>query len=226
MEAQVLEQQKDPKLRRSKMTEETKKQAEKVKKVDAKVEEKTPAPKSDSVVPAHSLEAKVEHKHPAKSDDKKETLSEKKEDKAKKALEKPKVKKYEAVAYGSNLHISKKHGMFICSFIKNKSIDLAISQLREVIAYKRAIPFKGEIPHRKGKGMMSGRYPINASIEFINLLKGLKGNVISSGLDLDKTRIYIGSTSWAARPQRAGGKRAKRSNVILKAKEFKMGAKK
>ena len=187
--------------------EKTKQNKEKEKKENKKTEEKIKGKEEESQ--KDSLESKVEEKK-----------EEKKEEKTKKEAEKLKVKKYEAVAHGANLHISKKHGAFICNFIKNKPIDLAISQLHEVISYKRAIPFKGEIPHRKGKGIMSGRYPINASIEFINLLKGLKGNVISSGMDLDKTRIYLCSTSWASRPQRAGGRRAKRSNIILKAKEF------
>ena len=67
---------------------------------------------------------------------------------------------------------------------------------------------------------MSGRYPINAALQFIKLLKGLKGNVIANGLELEKTRIYLASPSWAARPARGGGRHAKRTNVILKAKEF------
>src|SRR3989344_1690252 len=91
--------------------------------------------------------------------------------------DKKKIKKSEAVAFGVSLPISKKHSMYICKFIKGKSIDKAISELEEVLKMKRAIPFKGDIPHRKGK-MMSGRYPINASKYFINLLKGLKGNVL------------------------------------------------
>jgi hypothetical protein len=68
--------------------------------------------------------------------------------------------------------------------------------------------------------MMSGRYPINASKAFINMLKALKGNTLVNGLELEKTRIYLASTSWAARPMKSGGRQAKRSNVILKAKEF------
>jgi len=154
-----------------------------------------------------------------KVDEKKESQDEKKAQKGKKD-NKLGVKKYEAIARGVSVHMSKKQGTYICSFIKNKPIDQAIKELNEVILYKRAIPFKGEIPHRKGKGMMSGRYPIAASKHFITLLKGLKGNVIVNGLDLDKTRIYIASTSWASRPARRGGMLAKRSNVIFKAKEF------
>lgn len=133
-----------------------------------------------------------------------------------------KEKKEEAVAYGTNVHASKKQCMYICDFIKRKSIDRAIIELSEVISKKRAIPFRGEIPHRKEKGIMSGRYPVKASGFFISLLKGLKGNVIVNGLDLDKTRISLASASWASRPQRRGGMRFKRSYVVLKAREFPM----
>lgn len=130
------------------------------------------------------------------------------------------AKKEEAVALGISLPISKKHGMYLGTFIKNKTIDAALADLEQVLKFKRAVPFKGEIPHRKGN-MMSGRYPINATKAFITILKGLRGNVIVNGLELEKTRIYHASTSWASRPQKKGGARFKRANVFLKAKEIK-----
>jgi len=135
--------------------------------------------------------------------------------------EKPKIpKKHEAVAKGVGMHISKKHAVYICSFIKNKQIDKAISDLEEVIKFKKPIPFKGEIPHRKGK-IMSGRYPIKASKLFITLLKGLKGNAIVNQMDLDNTKITLASATWASRPMRRGNVEGKRTNVLLKAKEIK-----
>mgnify|MGYP001593607326 FL=1 len=151
---------------------------------------------------------KHENKH---VEDKKETKKEEKKE--------VKKKKEEAVARGMSLRASKKHCMYICSFIKGKSIDTAIENLEEVLMFKRPIPFKGEIPHRKGK-ILSGRYPVKVSAMMINVLKGLKGNVIANGLDLDKTRIYFASASWASRPRRGAGGRFKRTHVILKAKEF------
>lgn len=134
---------------------------------------------------------------------------------------KPVVKKEEAIAKGNGITASKKHSMYICDHIKGKSIDTAIKELEEVVKFKRVIAFKGEIPHRHGKGMMSGRYPVEASKIFISILKGLKGNAMVNGLDIDKTRIYYGSASWASRPMRKGGRvKSKRTNVVLKAKEF------
>jgi len=162
----------------------------------------------EEVVETKAQEEKALEKKPEAEEKKKE----------KKKDEKSKVKKEEAVARGSSLPISKKHSMYICTFIKNKPVDKAIEELNQVILYKRAIPYKGEIPH--GKGGQPARYPIKASGYFINLLKGLKGNVIVNGMDLDKTRICIASASWASRPMKRGGAAAKRTNILLKAREF------
>jgi len=142
------------------------------------------------------------------------------EEKTNNKSEEKKPKKTEVIARGLNLHASKKHLMYISRFIKNKTIDQAISDLQEVIKLKKAVPFKGEIPHRKGKGIMSGRYPVNASKLIINVLKGLKGNAISAGMDLDNTRIYFASPNWASRPYKRGGMRFKRANILIKAKLF------
>lgn len=209
------------------MTEEEKQKIEEEKKdleVKSKVE-KTVAekPKETQKVEDKTSEKtkpevkKKEVKAEAK-DKPKETQKTKKKDK------KIIVKKDEAVAFGKNLHISKKQGVYICSFVKNKKIDAAITDLEQVIKMKKAVPFKGEIPHRKGK-IMSGRYPVKASAIFINILKGLKGNVLVNGMDLDKSKIYFASASWASRPAKSRRRSAKRTNLILKAKEIKMGAK-
>ena len=132
-------------------------------------------------------------------------------------------KKDEAVARGLSLPISKKHAMYICSFIKNKRVESAIEDLEQVLKFKKAVPYKGEIPHRHG--MMSGRYPINASNAFIAILKGLKGNISVAGLAPDKTRIYFASASWASRSQKKGGARFKRTHVVIKAREVESNKK-
>lgn len=195
------------------MTEENKPQEKKEqkKKIEAK-----PLPVDKEK--AKEIEEKM-HQEKAEKETKEEAKSETKAEEKKK--EKTAVKKEEAVARGVSLPISKKHSMYICSFIKHKKIDNAIADLEQVIKMKRAVPFKGEIPHRKEQGIMSGRYPVTAAGYFINLLKGLKGNVIVNGLDLENTTICLASASWASRPMRSGGRLAKRTNILLKAKEIK-----
>ena len=201
--------------------EEIKKETDSEKKVGKMESEGKEIKKDSAKTPEDKKEVSKDKKEVSK--DKKET--EKKEMDKDKKVEKKKVekklpKKDVAVALGKSFHISKKHGMYVCSFIKNKKIDDAIKDLKEVILMKRAVPFKGEIPHRKGKGMMSGRYPVKAAGLFINLLKSLKGNVLVNGMDLDKTRIQMASANWAARPMRSNSREGKRTHVVLKAREI------
>ncbi len=167
-------------------------------------------------------------KHIAENNEEKKTAEAKKENRekfektgesSKFSKEKKIVKKEEAIAHAKNLHVSKRHGVYICQFIKNKKIDAAIRDLEEVIKLKKAVPFKGEIPHRKGK-IMSGRYPIKGAKLFLPLLKGLKGNALVNGLDLDKTVINYASANFGFRPAKRTGGKAKRTNILLKAKEL------
>ncbi|MDO8459834.1 MAG: hypothetical protein Q7S74_01870 [Nanoarchaeota archaeon] len=202
------------------MAEETKILIEKKKTVKKKVVEQ---PKVETSAPQT---VQVEE---TKKETKVETTTQEKKKEPEKETKKEKViikKKYEAVTHGKSLPISKKHSMYICSFIMNKPIDAAMSDLERVTKLKKIVPFKGEIPHRKGKGMMSGRYPITASKEFITLLKGLRGNALMNGLDLEKTKISLAHCTWASRPRRKEGRLAKRTNVTLKAREFQSEVKK
>ena len=82
-----------------------------------------------------------------------------------------------------NIPISTKDSSAICGFIRGKKIEDAIKDLEAVLKFKKIVPMTGEIPHRKGKGMMSGRYPKKASENFIKLLKSLKANSNYNGLE-------------------------------------------
>lgn len=172
--------------------------------------------------PAKMKDKKIEDKKIEKSEIKEEPKAEAKvEQKAEiKKEAKPKItKKEEVIAKGLSLHASLKQCMAISRFIKNKTIEQAIADLGEVIKLKRAIPFTGEIPHRKG--MMSGRYPLNASKLIVTVLKGLKGNALANGFALENTKITFASANWASRPAKRGGARFKRVNILFKAKEVK-----
>jgi ribosomal protein L22 len=165
---------------------------------------------------AEKKNEKVEEKKTVKKEEKKiDEAAEKKEIKK----EENKIpKKKIAVANGRNLSISKKHAMAICNMIRGKNIQTAIMDLELVLKYKKAVPMKGEIPHRKGKGMMSGRYPINASKTMIILLKSLEGN--ARVLEINDPKITLAKADKAARPyRRFGSRRFKRTNVLLQAKE-------
>jgi large subunit ribosomal protein L22 len=95
---------------------------------------------------------------------------------------KPKVKKTEASINETSNPISTKHSVAICNFIKGKEIEKAIEELEKVVLKKKAVPMKGEIPHRKGK-IMSGRFPKKAAQYFIKMLNRLKANADVNGLE-------------------------------------------
>ena len=149
------------------------------------------------------------------------TESEKKEEKlkAEKKTLQEKKKKTEAIVMAQNIPISTKHSAAICRFINNKKIDSAISDLEAVLKFKKVVPMRGEIPHRHGKGMMSGRFPKKASENFIKLLKSLKANSNYNGLE---NPIIIGAVAnIGERPfGRFGAVRKKRTHIKLVAKDI------
>lgn len=138
-----------------------------------------------------------------------------------------KVKKTEAVFNGISLPISTKDSVAICKFIRGKSIDRALIDLEQVLNFKKAIPIMGNIPHRKGKGMMSGRYMTKPVEHFIRMLKDLKANSNVNGLD--EPIIVEAIPNRASQPYgRFGAVKRKRTHVKIKAVERSklMGGKK
>jgi ribosomal protein L22 len=146
------------------------------------------------------------------------------EEKKKPIVKKEIIKKDYAVVNIRNSPISTKHSMAIGKFIKGKKIEDAIEYLEKVIVAKKAIPMKGEIPHRKGR-MMSGRFPKNASKEFIIFLKSLRSNANTNNLEEPIITEVI--ANMGARPfGRFGRTRKKRTNVTIKCRERKAKEKK
>jgi ribosomal protein L22 len=145
--------------------------------------------------------------------------TEKKEEK--KQIENPvkkKVKKKEiAIFKGINIPISMKYSRDICKFIKGQTIQKAILMLQTVSEGKKAIPMKGEYPHRKGK-MASGKYPKNASRWFIKMLKTLSANSSVNGLE--NPFIIQAIANIGERPYgRFGSIKRKRTHILIKAKD-------
>lgn len=88
--------------------------------------------------------------------------------------------------------ISPKHAREVAKVIKGKSIEKARDYLQDVLALKRAVPFrryKNQVGHRSDPGVMSGRYPAKAAKEFIKLLDNLESNAEYKGMDLDRLKI-------------------------------------
>jgi ribosomal protein L22 len=137
------------------------------------------------------------------------------------AAKKPvkKNKKTEVAVNARSVPISRKYAMAICKFIKFKTIEQAIKDLEQVIAKKKAVPMKGEIPHRKGR-IMSGRFPKRASENFIILLNSLRGNATNH--EVEEPIISEAIANVAQRPHgRFGAIRKKKAHVTIIAKEKK-----
>jgi len=211
-EIKKTEEEKKPEVEEKKM--------EKV--VETKKEEKPKVEKQEKVEEKKSEEEKKEEvktDKDKKSEDEKKT--EKKEEAPKKVEAKPKPvvkpKKTEAVVNVKNVPISKKHSMAICDFIRKKEIDKAIEELEQVMIFKRAIPMKGEIPHRKGKGMMSGRFPVKSVNNFLILLKSLAGNATYNSIE--EPIIVEAVANMGVRPHgRFGRVRKKSTHITLVAR--------
>ncbi|MCA9487655.1 MAG: hypothetical protein KC516_01700 [Nanoarchaeota archaeon] len=187
---------------------------------EKKVAKKTKAaakPKEIPKVENKKKEEKPEEKKPVEEakpteEKKPEETPNKKEEKKKTT---PKIKKDYAVVNGKNIKASTKDCIALCRFIKYKKITDAIAQLEEVAQIRRAVPMKGEIPHRKGR-IMSGRFPKNASKEFIVLLKSLQGNANMN--DIEEPIITEAMSNQASRPFGRFGLKKKRSHVKIVAR--------
>ena len=158
----------------------------------------------------------------------KETSASKTDENLKEKIEEKKVesqklkthKKTEATVNAVNLPLSTKYSAAVCKFIKRKKIDDAIADLEAVAKLKKVVPMTGEIPHRKGKGMMSGRFPQKTAKNFIVLLKSLKANAIHNGIE--NPAIYEAVANIGSRPYgRFGAVRKKRTHIKIVAREIK-----
>ena len=200
---------------RSKMETENKNKEKEAEKKEEKVKEEK--------IEKKPVQEKPKEEKPVKEAEKKEEIKEKEKPKEEKTEKKPvqeKPKKTEAVVNVQNLPISTKYSAAICRFIKNKKIEHAIANLEQVLVLKKAVPMKGEIPHRKGKGIMSGRFPKKAAQNFIKLLKNLLANANHNGLEdpiIVEAIANIGSRPYG----KFGRVRKKRTHVKIKVKEKK-----
>jgi ribosomal protein L22 len=180
-------------------TKQNKKQSEENKKMEAQKPTEVKQEKAD--------DKKTEEKIEAKDETKKEE----------KKIEVKKIKKDYALINGMNLPLSTKDGAHICDMIRYKNIDVAIKMVENVIVKKQVVEMRNrEVGHKHGKGIMGGRYPVDASKEFLRLLKNLRATAIFNELDLEKVVLMHCMTNKAARPYKRGGSRMKRSHITLK----------
>ena len=94
-------------------------------------------------------------------------------------------------AIASELHISFKKTREICHHIKGMKLPQAQSFLNDVVAMKKAVPFKRHTEgsgHKKGP-MANGKYPVGASLEVLKILKNAESNAEYKGLE--PSRMFV-----------------------------------
>jgi large subunit ribosomal protein L22 len=94
----------------------------------------------------------------------------------------------------NEISMSPKHSIEIAGFIRHKRLNDAIAYLNEVVALKKAIPFRRfnrNVAHKRGlPGKWdAGRFPVKASKEYIRLLESVKKNAEYLGLDIENLEI-------------------------------------
>jgi large subunit ribosomal protein L22 len=97
-----------------------------------------------------------------------------------------------AKAIGKELRISPKHSVEICSTLRGMLLEDAKKYLEDVIAKKKAIPFKRYkkyVGHRRGSKFGPGRFPEHAAKEILHLLEHVEHNAEYGGLDTENIRI-------------------------------------
>lgn len=97
------------------------------------------------------------------------------------------------MASGRDLRMSFKEAVELLRAIRGKKLSEAYQILDDVIAQKRAIPFrrfKRGIPHRRElSGWKPGRYPVRAAKLVKKVLKSAEHNATSK--DLDPDLLYV-----------------------------------
>jgi len=178
--------------------------------------EKSYAPSSNENKLAKQQDVKHDA-HLAKAPKKEDKKVEKEEiKKEKKTVQK--VKKDFAILNSYNISVSSKVSRDICNFIRYKPIERALKELKEITQFKRALPMRGEYPHRKGNDIMAGRYPQNAVNHFIKLLDSLNANSGVNGIE--EPVILEAVANIASKPfARFGRWKRKSTNVYLKSVE-------
>jgi large subunit ribosomal protein L22 len=120
--------------------------------------------------------------------------------------------------------VSTKHCIEICNFLRKKNLQKAKDLLRLAIEKKRAIPFKrfnGDVGHRKGD-MASGRYPIKACTQVLNMLESAEANAQFKGLNTSNLIISHICANKASTPWRYGRhirRKSKRTHIEVVVEE-------
>jgi len=106
-----------------------------------------------------------------------------------------------ARALGSNLPISTKQSIEICSLLRGRKVSFAEKMLNDAVTMEKPIPFRRFVNGAGHKpGMAAGKYPIKTATEILNIIKLAKANAAAKNMDVES--LFISHIS-----AQKGGKR-------------------
>ncbi len=134
-----------------------------------------------------------------------------------------------ALAKSLNIPVSTKHCIEIAKALRYKSTEYAKRYLEDVVALRRAVPFKtfnGNVGHKAG--MASGRFPEKAARQFIKLVNSVEANAQFKGLNTADLKIVKMTANLASIPSGGGRQRhkTKRTHLEIVVRERTKSAKK
>lgn len=99
---------------------------------------------------------------------------------------------------GMELPISPKHAREICRALRGMNAKDAEEYLEDVIALKKAVPFRRynrNVAHKRGLvGWDAGRFPQKAAREVLAVLRNAMSNAEYKGLESDDLVVYLANT--------------------------------
>jgi large subunit ribosomal protein L22 len=102
-------------------------------------------------------------------------------------------------ASAREVRVSRKAAREVCRTVKGMMLPKAKEYLRDVIAYKKPVPYKRftkKLGHRHGlEKAFVGKYPIKTAKQVLKLLEGAEANAENKGLDIERMRIVHAATS-------------------------------
>jgi large subunit ribosomal protein L22 len=127
-----------------------------------------------------------------------------------------------AKASGREMKVSHKAAREICKTLKGMMLNSAKEYLRDVMEKKKAVPyarFTKKLGHRRGLvKKFTGRYPIKAAEQILNVLKAAQANAENKGLDIERLRIIHAASSQGVKQKRymprAHGRASPKFNIM------------
>ena len=132
-----------------------------------------------------------------------------------------------ATASITNVPISTRQSVEICSAVRGKSLPKAKAFLQRVVSKEEPVPykrFKMNVGHKPG-AIAAGRYPIKSAKTILMLLNAVESNAEDKGLDKEKLYIQTIMANKAARGYRPGrmrGIKARNTHVKIIVTEWEV----